>query len=93
MNGGRGARAEEGGWYVGLHSITHSIDVDYRQNTSIRQHLTMTSARVHVRAYNVGGRYDAWRGFTVDTKSHRIALSMIYMLFVNSTHCVIRYQS
>lgn len=57
MNGGeRRARAKESGWYVGasLHSITHSIDVDYRQNTSIRQHLTMTSARVHTRAY-IGG--------------------------------------
>lgn len=35
-----------GGTWVRLHSITHSIDVDYRQNTSIRQHLTMTSAHI-----------------------------------------------
>lgn len=48
---GRGmGHGREGGW-ARLHSITHSMDVDYRQNTSIRQHLTMTSARVHIYIY------------------------------------------
>lgn len=55
-----------GGTWARLHSITHSIDVDYRQNTSIRQHLTMTSARVHVRCVRVLVYAASWLGGWLD---------------------------
>lgn len=91
--GDEGAGEWVDGTWARLHSITHSIDVDYRQNTSIRQHLTMTSARVYVcvrvranRWVADRARVGARRGSTGGMKSRRtgIRYTVLFISYVRS---------